>query len=78
MQVTCEHSIRDFQDAISAGEDVDELKEKGLGSPLIGNEEDDEEKLLRQAIALCLEGTEEADKEDEELLKQAITMSLAD
>ena len=35
------------------------------------DEEDEEEKLLRQAIALSLEGTEEADKEDEELLKQA-------
>ena len=42
-----------------------------MGFPLTGNEEDEEEKLLRQAIALSLEGTEEADKEDEELLKQA-------
>ena len=42
-----------------------------MGFPLTGDEEDEEEKLLRQAIALSLEGTEEADKEDEELLKQA-------
>ena len=49
-----------------------------MGFPLNGGEEDDEEKLLRQAIALSLEGTEEVDKEDEELLKQAIAMSLAD
>ena len=46
-----------------------------MGFPLTGNEEDDEEKLLRQAIALSLEGTEEADKEDEELLKQATVSS---
>ena len=46
-----------------------------MGFPLTGDEEDEEEKLLRQAIALSLEGTEEADKEDEELLKQATVPS---
>ena len=56
---------------ISAGEASDQLRERGLGFPLTVDEEDEEEKLLRQAIALSLEGTEEADKEDEELLKQA-------
>ena len=48
---------------------------RSLGFPLTWDEEDEEEKLLRQAIALSLEGTEEADKEDEELLKQATVPS---
>ena len=60
---------------ISAGEASDQLREKGLGFPLTVDEEDEEEKLLRQAIALSLEGTEEADKKDEELLKQATVPS---
>ena len=46
-----------------------------MGFPLTVDEEDEEEKLLRQAIALSLEGTEEADQEDEELLKQATVPS---
>ena len=56
------------------GDDVGELEDKGLSFALTRDEED-EEKLLRQAIALSLEGTEEADKEDEELLKQATVLS---
>ena len=58
-----------------------------LDSPVGRVDEDEEEKLLKQAIALSLEGAEEeyntdkeaqdygADKE-EELLKQAIAVSL--
>ena len=39
--------------------------------------EDEEEKLLKQAIALSLEGAEENDnEEEEELLRQAIALDL--
>ena len=41
--------------------------------------EDEDEELLRQAIAISMEGTDENDKskeEDEELLNQAIALSL--
>ena len=56
---------------------------EGLDSPV--GCEDEEEKLLKQAIALSLEGAEENDngeednneqEEEEELLRQAIALSL--
>ena len=52
---------------------------EALGSLVGWEEESEEEKLLRQAIKLSLEGTEEnVDDDEEELLKQAIALSLAD
>ena len=55
--------------------------EEGLDSPV--GQEEEEEKLLKQAIALSLEGAEENDngeednsEEEEDLMRQAIALSL--
>ena len=45
----------------------------------VGLEDEDDEKLLKRAIALSLEGTEENDNGEEEeelMLRQAIALSL--
>ena len=49
------------------------------GNRLVGREDEDkEEELLRQAIALSEENDKEGEDDDEELLRQAIALSLED
>ena len=56
-----------------------EINSGKAGNCLVGREdEDEEEELLRQAIALSEENEKEEEDDDEELLRHAIALSLED